>query len=245
MSLLAQLQRDSLAAFREAARLSSGGVRRLPVVRTLSSDLHTPVSVYLRLRSRSSHSFLFESVEGGENLARYSFVGSRPVALLRAWGRHVELEILQGPEAGEVTIHEDDPRNVLRDLVERAPLVDAPDLPRFLGGAVGFFAYDSVRLAEDIPRNNPDPLGTPDINLALHDELVAAQRKLLRLARANARVHATLIRRSQATAAAEQRRKLTAAAAERIRRRDAQAKLASTTKKSHKRQSAPPRPPGI
>jgi anthranilate synthase component 1 len=112
-------------------------------------------------------------VEGGERLARYSFVGFRPSTLLRAWGRHTEVEHRQGPRAGQVDIHEEDPRDVLRAIIERAPLVEADDLPRFLGGAVGFFGYDSVRLVEDIPRNNPDPLATPDINLALHDSLVA------------------------------------------------------------------------
>lgn len=143
------------------------------MVVTLPADLHTPVSVYLRLRDRSSHTFLFESVEGGERLARYSFVGFRPSTLIRSWGKHTEVEHRTGPEAGQVEVHEDDPRDVLRGIVERAPLIDADDLPRFLGGAVGFFGYDSVRLVEDIPRNNPDPLATPDINLALHDTLVA------------------------------------------------------------------------
>jgi len=147
--------------------------RRIPVVLTLPADLHTPVAVYLRLRPRSSHTFLFESVEGGERLARYSFVGFRPSTLIRSWGRHVEVEHRTGPRAGEVEVHDADPRDVLRGIVERAPLVEAADLPRFLGGAVGFFGYDSVRLVEEIPRNNPDPLATPDINLALHDTLVA------------------------------------------------------------------------
>ncbi len=147
--------------------------RRVPVVLTLPADLHTPVSVYLRLRDRSSHTFLFESVEGGERLARYSFVGFRPSLLLRSWGGHTEVEHRVGPRAGQVDVHERDPRDVLRDIVRRAPLEERDDLPRFLGGAVGFFGYDSVRLVEDVPRNNPDPLATPDINLAFHDTLVA------------------------------------------------------------------------
>jgi len=62
---------------------------------------------------------------------------------------------------------------VLRSIVARAPLDDVPDLPRFLGGAVGFFGYDSVRLIEEVPRTNPDPLGTPDLDVAFHDLLLA------------------------------------------------------------------------
>ncbi len=144
----------------------------MPVVRRLPADLHTPVSVYLRLRDRSRYTFLFESVEGGERLARYSFVGCAPWAVVRAWGDTVQLEHLRGPNAGALTTSQGDVRDVLRDLQRRAPLVELDDLPRFLGGAVGFFAYDAVRLVEAIPRTNPDPLGTPDVDLALHDTVV-------------------------------------------------------------------------
>jgi len=160
---------DFLAA---ASQIEPGRGLRLPVVRSLPADLITPVAAYLRLRGLSSHSFLLESVEGGERLARYSFAGGRPSMLLRSWGTRIELEHCNGSQRR----HEQrngDPRELLRELVNRAPLAPSPHLPRFLGGAVGFFGYDSVRLQEDVPRNNPDPLGTPDLNLAFHDELLA------------------------------------------------------------------------
>ena len=167
-----------------AGRIRPGQGLRVPVVRTLPADLITPVSAYLRLRGLSSHSFLFESIEGGERLARYSFAGGRPSLLLRSWGSRIELEHCEGPRRGSQVL-EGDPRTLLRELVARAPLAESPDLPRFLGGAVGFFGYDSVRLQEDLPRTNPDPLNTPDINLAFHDELLAFDhlRALLHLVR--------------------------------------------------------------
>ena len=168
------LQRTTRADF-VAAHASADPSRgvRIPVVRTLPADLHTPVAVYLRLRGRCRYSFLFESVEGGERLARYSFVGADPRAVVRSWDDRIEIERLRGPDAGVVEERTGDVREALRELQRRAPLVDAPGLPRFLGGAVGFFAYDSVRLQEAIPRTNPDPLGTPDVDLAIHDTVVA------------------------------------------------------------------------
>lgn len=146
---------------------------RVPVVRSLPADLLTPVSVYLRLRDRSDYTFLFESVEGGERLARYSFIGCAPWAVVRSWDDRVEIAHQRGAQAGHVETLHGDVRDTLRDLQRRAPLVEVDGLPRFLGGAVGFVAYDAMRLVEAIPRTNPDPLGTPDVDLALHDTIVA------------------------------------------------------------------------
>jgi len=168
------LTRTTLSDFLGAhGRADAARGARIPVVRTLPADLHTPVSIYLRLRGRSSHTFLFESVEGGERLARYSFVGADPRAVVRSWDDRIEIERLRGPRAGTTEERTGDVRDALRELQRRAPLVETPGLPRFLGGAVGFFAYDSVRLQEAIPRTNPDPLGTPDVDLAIHDTIVA------------------------------------------------------------------------
>ena len=172
MGLEDRLRGEGVATFLERAEGRAGPLR-VPVVRTLAADLLTPVGAYLRLRGRSSHSFVFESVEGGERLARYSFVGFAPSLVVRSWGDRIELEHKTGPEAGRLEFRRGDVRDVLRSIVERAPLVDLPGLPRFLGGAVGFFGYDSVRLVEDVPRHNPDPLGTPDLDVAFHDLLLA------------------------------------------------------------------------
>ena len=173
MSLEALLSAPSFTEFCADFVRCSGRPGRLPVVVTLPADTLTPVGAYLRLRNRSSHSFLFESVEGGEHLARYSFVGFAPTLLFRSWDQRIELEWREGPAAGQVSASEGDPLALLRQLTQRAPLIDKDGLPRFLGGAVGFFGYDSVRLIERVPRDNPDTLGTPDINLAFHDRLIA------------------------------------------------------------------------
>ena len=159
--------------FLAAVRSADGHRCRVPVYRSLPADLLTPLSSYLRLRGSHSHSFLFESVEGGDHLARYSFVGMRPRAVLRSWGAAVELEEFEGEGAGETQRVDRDPRSVLRTWLEEAVLVRPEGLPRFTGGAVGFFAFDAVRLEEDIPRTNPDPLQTPDIDLAFHEEILA------------------------------------------------------------------------
>ncbi len=170
--------------FTKAEKMRPGRGLRVPVVRTLPGDIITPVAAYLRLRGHSSHSFLFESTEGGERLARYSFAGGRPALLLRSWGTRLQLEHF-GDGDRRLEEREGDPRQLLRELVDRAPLAESQDLPRFLGGAVGFFGYDSVRLQELVPNSNPDPLSTPDINLAFHDELLAFDhlRALLHLVR--------------------------------------------------------------
>ena len=173
MSLEALLRNPTFDDFLALRDSKQGSACRVPVVQTLPADSLTPVAAYLRLRDQSSHSFLFESIEGGEHLARYSFVGFRPSLLLRVWPDRTELEGLLATRAGEVEHPEGNPLNLLRSITSRAPLVDVPGLPRFLGGAVGFFSYDSVRLIEDVPRRNPDPLDTPDINLAFHDRLLA------------------------------------------------------------------------
>jgi len=159
--------------FRADCSRSGGCPARVPVVWTIPADTLTPVGAYLRLRDRSAHNFLFESVEGGEHLARYSFVGFAPSHLIRAWGQRIEVESCNGSHAGTVETKDGDPLALLRETTRRAPLIEKPGLPRFLGGAVGFFGYGSVRLFENIPATNPDLLDTPDINLAFHDQLIA------------------------------------------------------------------------
>ena len=127
----------------------------------MMADLDTPLSLFRRLDDGRT-TFLFESVEGGEKWARYSFIGAGARAILRARGREVEWE-----EGGETQrIHaEGDPLEILRDKLASYHAV-APEgaaLPRFLGGAVGVVGYDWVRYVEEIPDANPDEIGMPDL----------------------------------------------------------------------------------
>ncbi len=118
----------------------------IPVSRELLADTLTPVSAYLRIRGRARSAFLLESVEGGERVARWSFLGRDPYLVLRGRGRGVE----RVSAAGVETI-EKDFFAALREETRRVTPVAAAGLPPFSGGGVGFLAYDAVRLIEKIP----------------------------------------------------------------------------------------------
>jgi anthranilate synthase component 1 len=117
----------------------------VPVVKEIMADLLTPVSAFLKIAEHSDYAFLFESVEGGEQVARYSFLGKDPFLVLRARGGRTIVE------RSGVTTESDEPFvPVLRRLMAefRAPYV--PDLPRFTGGAVGFIGYDASVMFEPV-----------------------------------------------------------------------------------------------
>ncbi len=141
-----------------------------PVVRELPADMDTPISIYAKLRGLGA-SFLLESVEGGEHMGRYSFIGTHPRALLRAWPDRIELEE-EGrwqtfdPAEGHVL-------EVLRALLPTYGGQPLEGLPRFTGGAVGYMGYDLVRHLERLPERPPDPLGLPEATFLLCDRLVA------------------------------------------------------------------------
>ncbi len=158
----------------------------IPVYRELSADLETPVSVYLKLQDEGP-SFLLESVTGGEQVARYSFIGVRPRGLLSTVGDEVYLS-----NAGQgQTIHLNDgldPLGVLKQVMSRYKPVRLPDLPRFIGGAVGFLTYDGVRRFERIPNDNPDDLHLPEMAFMLAHTIVVfdhARQRLLVVANAD------------------------------------------------------------
>ena len=153
----------------EFARLATQG-NLIPVVREILADLDTPLSIFQRLDDGET-SFLFESVEGGEKWARYSFIGTGSRARFRARGRRVEWV-----EGGETRVFEadGDPMDVLRARLAEFRPVHAPglELPRFTGGAVGSVGWDWVRFVEDIPDENPDPLGLPDLWFSFPETVV-------------------------------------------------------------------------
>ncbi len=156
----------------------SQGASRLivPVHTRRSADLLTPVSAYLALRQEATYSFLFESVEGGEKLARYSFLGRTPYRVLTAhdFGAQVTVDERRtpAPEANLPT-----PSGTIFDVLDaylnRYEEVKLPDLPRLRGGAVGYLGYDAVRLVEDLPDAPPDDLGLPDAVWCFYDTVAA------------------------------------------------------------------------
>jgi anthranilate synthase component 1 len=140
----------------------------VPVCRTLAADLETPVSAFLRAAWRERECFLLESVEGGEQLGRYTFIGVNPFKRIVARGR--EIAITEGRKTTQLT---GDIFEVLRDALGGHKPARLAGLPPFTAGAVGFFAYDAVRQIEKLPARAKDELGIPDACLLFFDEVLA------------------------------------------------------------------------
>ena len=131
----------------------------IPVYRSILADMETPVSAFYKLMP-DNYAFLLESVEGGENVARYSFLGSQPSVLFHSKGHQVTIEYL---EKGETVVQEyEDPLRALEELMQNYRPVDTAELPKFHGGAVGYMSYDMVRFVEELPDNTEDELQLPD-----------------------------------------------------------------------------------
>ena len=143
----------------EARALADQG-NLVPVYREVPADLETPVSAFLKV-ARGKHSFLLESVEGGERLARYSFIGTEPYRVLR-----------NGPHAAR-NEEPGDPLALVEQELSRFQLAPVAGLPRFHGGAVGYLSYETIRHFEPkIPEAEFDPLGLPDAIFLFIDTLL-------------------------------------------------------------------------
>ena len=142
----------------------------VPVYREILADMETPVSAYRKIAC-GKYSFLLESVEGGERLARYSFLGTDPFLVFKSKGRDVQ--IIERWRADKIRLENgQDPLHVLKNLLGRYKWVDDPDLPRFCGGAVGYIGYDTVRFFEKLPDDTTDDLDLPDCFFIFTDILV-------------------------------------------------------------------------
>jgi len=140
----------------------------VPVYKTVSADLLTPVLAYLKIAVSSSHTFLLESVEGGEKIARYSFLGCNPFLVIRATGETIEIL-----RHGRITKRRGSLPDVIQKITERYKAVKLPGLPPFSGGAVGYFAYDAICWVEDIPQHGRDELQMDDGVLMFFSNLLA------------------------------------------------------------------------
>ena len=140
----------------------------VPVCRTLPADLETPVSAFLRAAWPERECFLLESVENGEQVGRYTFIGLAPFKRIVARGR--EITITEGKKVVQI---EDDIFAVLRRALSGHKPARLPGLPPFTAGAVGFFSYDAVRQIERLPALAKDELGVPDACLLFFDEVLA------------------------------------------------------------------------
>ncbi len=144
--------------------------RRVPVVVETLADLDTPLSVYLKLADQP-FSYLLESSQGGEKWGRYSIIGLPARTIITVRGNQISVS-----HDGEVTeqVESEDPLTFIEDFQSRYSVEDTGDLPRFYGGLVGYFGYDTVRYVEKRLRDTtpPDPLKTPDIMLMVSEEVV-------------------------------------------------------------------------
>ncbi len=141
----------------EVKKLSNMG-NLVPVYREIDADLETPVSAYLKV-AMPPYSFLLESVEGGERMARYSFIGTEPYAILKT-----------GPGQPDGA---GDPLIPIKAEMDRYKLIPIRDLPRFQGGAVGYLAYDIIRYYESRVMEPPaDPLDLPEAVFMFNDTLL-------------------------------------------------------------------------
>lgn len=139
----------------------------VPVYRQLTSDALTPVSAFCRVQC-GPHAFLFESVVGGERVGKFSFLGSNPFLQIEAHGKRVIVQ--EGAERRE--FESDDPLAEFEKLLARFRAPQIAGLPRFLGGAVGYFAYDTVRYVERLPNAPHDDRHVPDLSFAFYDRMV-------------------------------------------------------------------------
>jgi len=139
----------------------------VPVYAEIFADLETPVSVFKKLES--TYSFLLESVEGGERIARYSFIGSEPERIFKA--KNGSVEIIKAKKSNKFTASKDALFELKKEL-GRYKVVKTPGLPPFTGGAVGFISYDMVRYFETLPDKNTDDINSPDIYMLIANTLV-------------------------------------------------------------------------
>lgn len=139
----------------------------IPVYKEFLADLETPVSAFYKI-DEGGYSYLLESVEGSENVARYSFLGSTPALTFRSQGRNVE--IVQKDKVKRMK--SDDPLSEIKNLMRQYKFVPTEGLPRFCGGLVGFMGYDMVRFFEQIPDSNRDNLNLPDCLFMLTDTIL-------------------------------------------------------------------------
>ena len=171
--MLGAMYSPTLEEFQKLAALGN----LIPVARRILADLETPLSAYRKIRG-AGESFLFESVEGGEHVGRYSFVGCNPRAVIRQDGSHVQIfENGRVTESFVVGREVKDGLEVVERVMKKYRAVAVPGLPRFTGGALGFIGYEFIHDIEPVvPRPAQDELKTPVIYFLIADQLLTFDR---------------------------------------------------------------------
>jgi anthranilate synthase component 1 len=153
--------------FKEFSRLAREATL-VPVVKSVSADLLTPVSAFLAIAEKQSHAFLLESIERGEQIGRYTFLGTAPYMRVTAHKGKVQIERGRKRESVNGSVFQ-----VVKRLLREHRAAIVPGLPPFTAGAVGYFAYDVVRQLENIGEHAKDDLSVPDAELMFFDRLLA------------------------------------------------------------------------
>ena len=169
---------DEFSEIARTQRPADGRRLAVPVFVRRSADLTTPVAAFLAMREPGTFGFLLESVEGGERLGRYSFLGKNPYLVLESRGDRVLMHRPGGAVYGDGAPHEVDVERgslfaALGRVLARVEQARVPGLPRLTAGAVGFAGYDAVRQVETLPVGPPDLLGLPDGVWGFYDTVAA------------------------------------------------------------------------
>ncbi|KJR43005.1 anthranilate synthase subunit I [Candidatus Magnetoovum chiemensis] len=154
-------------SFKKFKELSEKG-NLIPVYKEILADMETPVCAFNKIKGK--HSFLLESVVGGEKWARFSFLGDKPSKIIQSYGDQVEIITENGEEKSVLTVK--DPTETLRQELSKYKAVSVGGLPRFWGGLVGYLGYDTVRFFERMPENNKPSLNMPDMLFMLTDTIL-------------------------------------------------------------------------
>jgi anthranilate synthase component 1 len=153
--------------FKEFSRLAASATL-VPVVKSVTADLLTPVSAFLAIAEKEPYAFLLESNERGEQVGRYTFLGARPYMRVKARSGAVEIVRGRRREKRHGNVFQ-----TVKELLREHRPAEVPGLPPFTAGAVGYFAYDVVRQLEKIGEHAKDDLGLPDAELMFFDRLLA------------------------------------------------------------------------
>ncbi|HBS36457.1 MAG TPA: anthranilate synthase component I, partial [Parvularcula sp.] len=148
-------------AFEDFRRAYEAGAPAV-LMRRIVSDLETPVSAYLKLAGRRRNAFLLESVEGGEQLGRYSIIGMKPDAIWRAYGGHAELNTRAAADADDFKLEKRAPLESLKSFIDASRIALPKDAPPMAAGVFGYFSYDMARQMERLPERPRAAFTAPD-----------------------------------------------------------------------------------
>jgi len=156
-------------SLKEFLKLSDQG-NLIPVYKEINADLDTPVSAFLKIK-KGKFTFLLESVEGQEKIARFSFIGSKPSLVFKSKNKNIQIIY---PQQKRIKKFETklSPLDEIKNIMKDYKTVTVAGLPRFYGGLVGYMGYDTVRFFENIPDKNPDDLKLPDSVFMLTDTIL-------------------------------------------------------------------------